>query len=337
MVSPTSVAFSHSSHGTRPSSASSTSGAIGRISRAAKVRASSCSSRWSSERSRLIGLIGKTYRTFGLDVGVARRLGWRARAPYACSVATSLPTGQTAFDGAQRAYERARPTYAIEAVLTSLLLAGCHGIGDVADLAAGTGKLTRVLQPHAHSIIAIEPSPSMRAAFAQAVEGVEVRDGRAESIPLDDASVDLVTVGAAFHWFRPAPALAEIARVLRPGGALVVANNEWRTDAAPWLVRGLQERAPAPPACGRRAGTGAARSRAPCSSRRPARRRSRTTSCSRTTRSSTSRGRSRASTCWPRPSAMRYLASLRAIVDEHAPGPLVVPFRTRAVAARRRG
>ena len=251
-------------------------------------------------------------------------------------MATSLPTGQTAFDGAQRAYERARPTYAIEAVLTSLLLAGCHGIGDVVDLAAGTGKLTRVLQPHAHSIIAIEPSPSMRAAFAQAVEGVEVRDGRAESIPLDDASVDLVTVGAAFHWFRPGPALAEIARVLRPGGALVVANNEWRTDAAPWLSEvyksaRLRRRVRAPGRHWRRALEGSLFFEAPCEAAKP-----HDQLLSHDAFIDLSRSLSSVNVLAP---AERdaHLAGLRAMVEEHAPGPLVVPFRTRAVAARRRG
>ena len=251
-------------------------------------------------------------------------------------MAAPAHTGQTAFDGTQSAYERSRPTYAIEAVLTSLLLAGCGGIGDVVDLAAGTGKLTRVLQPHAQSIVAIEPSPSMRAAFRRATEGVEVLDGRAEAMPLEDASVDLVTVGAAFHWFRPAAALMEIARVLRPGGALVVANNEWRTDAAPWLAEVLQGRARPATRASARAATGGARSRGARSSTPRARPPSRTSRCSRTMPSSISRGHSRASTCWPRPSATSTSQACASIVGELAPGPLVVPFRTRAVAARRR-
>ena len=251
-------------------------------------------------------------------------------------MAAPAHTGQTAFDGTQRAYERARPTYAIEAILTSLLLAECAGIGDVVDLAAGTGKLTRVLQPHAQSIVAIEPSPSMRAAFRGATEGVEVLDGRAEAIPLEDASADLVTVGAAFHWFRPAAALAEIARVLRPGGALVVANNEWRTDAAPWLAeiyksaRG-RRRVRAPGRSWRRALEGCPLFDAPCEAAKP-----HDQVLSHEAFIDLSRSLSSVNVLAPAERDV-YLASLRSIVDELAPGPLVVPFRTRAVAARRRG
>jgi SAM-dependent methyltransferase len=247
-----------------------------------------------------------------------------------------VPTGQTAFDGTQRAYERARPTYAIEAILTSLLLAECGGIGDVVDLAAGTGKLTRVLRPHAQSIVAIEPSPSMRAAFRRATEGVEVLDGRAEAMPLEDASADLVTVGAAFHWFRPAAALMEIARVLRPGGALVIANNEWRTDAAPWLAevyknaRG-RRRVRAPGRSWRRALEGCPLFDAPCEAAKP-----HDQVLSHDAFIDLSRSLSSVNVLAEAERDV-YLAGLRAIVDELAPGPLVVPFRTRAVAARRRG
>jgi SAM-dependent methyltransferase len=249
-------------------------------------------------------------------------------------VATTAHTGQTAFDGTQSAYERARPTYAIEAILASLLLAGCGGIGDVLDLAAGTGKLTRVLQPHAHSIIAIEPSPSMRAAFERATEGVDVLEGRAEAIPLDDASVDLVTVGAAFHWFRPAPALAEIARVLRPGGALVVANNEWRVDAAPWLAEVYRSarsrrRVRAPGRNWRRVLEGSARFEAPCEAAKPHEQ-----TLSHEAFIDLSRSLSSVNVLAPAERAA-HLEGLRELVGGLAPGPLVVPFRTRAVAARR--
>ena len=65
----------------------------------------------------------------------------------------------------------------------------------------------------------------MRAKLAEAVPGVEVLDGTAEAIPLADAAVDAVTVGQAFHWFRGDEALAEIHRVLRPGGRLALVWN----------------------------------------------------------------------------------------------------------------
>ena len=102
---------------------------------------------------------------------------------------------------------------------------------DVLDLAAGTGKLTRLLVPTGAHVVAVEPVPAMRALLTD----VDALDGTAEAIPLPDASVDAVTVGQAFHWFDPPTALAEIDRVLRPGGRLqfadVVIHTEVSEDA----------------------------------------------------------------------------------------------------------
>ena len=114
------------------------------------------------------------------------------------------------------------------------LLVNGLGIGpgrDVLDLAAGTGKLTRCLLPTGARLLAVEPVPAMRAKLP---EGVEVLDGTAEAIPLPDASVDAVTVGQAFHWFRYQDALADVARVLRPGGGLGLVWNE-RDETVPWV------------------------------------------------------------------------------------------------------
>ena len=80
---------------------------------------------------------------------------------------------------------------------------------EVLDLAAGTGVLTR-------------PLAEMRAALP---DGVRALDGVAEGIPLPDGSVDLVTVGQAFHWLDGDAALAEIHRVLRAGGRLAMLWN----------------------------------------------------------------------------------------------------------------
>jgi SAM-dependent methyltransferase len=88
---------------------------------------------------------------------------------------------------------------------------------DVLDLAAGTGRLTRLLATR-HRVVAVEPDDAMRALIA----GGEALEGSAEAVPASDASFDAVFVGEAFHWFDPRRALAEIARVLRPRGVLAI-------------------------------------------------------------------------------------------------------------------
>jgi ubiquinone/menaquinone biosynthesis C-methylase UbiE len=93
------------------------------------------------------------------------------------------------------------------------------------DLAAGTGKLTRRLVASGARLVAVEPLAEMRAVLEELVPAADVVDGMAEDLPLDDASADAVTVGQAFHWFDAEPAAAEIARVLRPGGALALVWN----------------------------------------------------------------------------------------------------------------
>jgi ubiquinone/menaquinone biosynthesis C-methylase UbiE len=92
----------------------------------------------------------------------------------------------------------------------------------VLDLGAGTGKLARLLAASGARVVAVEPVAAMRALIPEAVEVVA---GSAETIPLRDASVDAVTIAQAFQWFRPQQALAEIRRVLRPGGRLALVAN----------------------------------------------------------------------------------------------------------------
>lgn len=134
-----------------------------------------------------------------------------------------------AFDRVAEEYERGRPGYPPEVVAALGLARGAR----VADVGAGTGKLTRALASAGFGVVAVEPLAGMRAALASAApRGVEVLAGTAEALPLADASVDAVTAADAFHWFDVERATPELARVIRPGGALILLTNALAGEAA---------------------------------------------------------------------------------------------------------
>jgi SAM-dependent methyltransferase len=135
------------------------------------------------------------------------------------------------FGGVADEYERGRPGYPREAIAWVL---GPDPL-DVLDLGAGTGKLTRALLDAGHRVIAVEPLEQMRAILTTTLPAAHALAGTAEQLPLEDASVDAVTVGAAFHWFDERAALAEITRVLRAPGVLGLLGNEFDVTA-PWVA-----------------------------------------------------------------------------------------------------
>ncbi len=123
----------------------------------------------------------------------------------------------SSFGAAAAAYAEHRPDYARAAVRWALE----HAPGPrVLDLGAGTGKLTATLVALGADVIAVEPDPAMLTELRRALPAVRALPGRAEAIPLPDASVDAVLVGQALHWFDMAVAGPEIARVLVSGGIL---------------------------------------------------------------------------------------------------------------------
>ena len=156
------------------------------------------------------------------------------------------------FDSVAEQYERARPEYADDAVDWALEQLGLRQGSRVLDLAAGTGKLTRQLVARGLDVVAVEPGDEMRGVLERVLPGVESLAGTAEEIPLEDSSVDGVTVGQAFHWFDRDRALAEIRRVLGPGGGLALLWNRWdEHDPLLGAVEGLLQGV-RPPAVGDR-------------------------------------------------------------------------------------
>ncbi len=122
-------------------------------------------------------------------------------------------------------YERGRPDYPAAAIARIVEKLELRPGRTVLDLAAGTGKLTRLLVPSGANVVAVEPVREMRVELERRVPAVAVLAGTAERIPLADGWVNAVTVGQAFHWFKADEALREIRRVLRPGGGVALVWN----------------------------------------------------------------------------------------------------------------
>lgn len=143
---------------------------------------------------------------------------------------TIHPAAQ-AFDRAAAVYDRARPEYPPEAVDWLIETLGLGPGRTVVDLAAGTGKLTKALLARARArVVAVEPAPGMLARLREVAPAADAHEGTAEAIPLAGESADALTVAQAFHWFANDRALAEIHRVLRPGGRLALVWNRRRLD-----------------------------------------------------------------------------------------------------------
>jgi SAM-dependent methyltransferase len=146
------------------------------------------------------------------------------------------PRAASGFSGAVDEYERGRPSYPHDAGALLVRELGLSPASTLLDLAAGTGKLTRLLLPLAGRVIAVDASGAMLGMLRKRLPDVDARVGTAEAIPLPDRSVDAVVVGEAFHWFGTTDVCREIARVLRPGGGLALLWNRARPaePEPPW-------------------------------------------------------------------------------------------------------
>lgn len=132
------------------------------------------------------------------------------------------------FGDLAKTYDRVRPDYPSDAL--DLIGRSWHGLR-VCDLGAGTGILSRELLARGSHVIAVDPDAS-----SLELNPVASCIGSAESTGLESASVDVVTVAQAWHWFAEAEAGEEIARILTPGGSLLILINQLdvRID---WVLR----------------------------------------------------------------------------------------------------
>jgi ubiquinone/menaquinone biosynthesis C-methylase UbiE len=113
--------------------------------------------------------------------------------------------------------------------------------GVALDAACGTGRFAEFLSARGHRVIGVDSSPDMLAYARRRVPDGEFRLGELDRLPLSDDSVDVITCALALeHVPRLEPVLAEFARVLRPGGDLVISDvhHELITRGSVMTVRG---------------------------------------------------------------------------------------------------
>jgi SAM-dependent methyltransferase len=141
------------------------------------------------------------------------------------------------FAGVAAAYERGRPRYESQVIG---VIGQAAGGPRILDVGAGTGRLSAPLLAAGYDIVAVEPLDEMRAILAGHIGADRALAGRAEALPLDDASVDGTVCADAWHWFNGARAADELARVVRPGGGVVVCVSypRWHgsEDAPDWWL-----------------------------------------------------------------------------------------------------
>lgn len=148
------------------------------------------------------------------------------------------------FENEADAYERTRPSYPPEAlrlvvgtIERAAQAAGSQGPLPVLDLAAGTGKFTRLLAAHPQlQVVAVEPVAAMRRVFNTVMPPtVGVVEGSATRIPFPDGHFAAVSCAQSFHWFDNIEAAREIHRVLRAGAPLILTWN-MESRQAPWVA-----------------------------------------------------------------------------------------------------
>jgi len=135
-------------------------------------------------------------------------------------------------------YIKYRPGYPSEIV--TLLNTECGLTPDsiVADIGSGTGKLAELFLANANVVFGVEPNPGMRSAAEQILKSFpnfESIDGNAESTGLQNASIDFITAGQAFHWFDPDNFKLEAKRILKAGGWVVITWNARKLVSTPFL------------------------------------------------------------------------------------------------------
>ena len=142
-----------------------------------------------------------------------------------------MPDNTQRFNGRAEDYDRYRQRYPTAEILSHLQAwCGLTPNWVVADIGAGTGMLAEVFLENGNRVLAVEPNADMRDPMRSCIERhlrrpvpqLEVVDATAEATTLPAASVDLISVGRAFHWFNEERARDEFRRILSPTGWVTI-------------------------------------------------------------------------------------------------------------------
>ena len=127
----------------------------------------------------------------------------------------------TRFASKSENYAKHRPDYAPEAIQAIIEHTKLVPASVIADIGAGTGIVARHFVESGNSVYAVEPNPEMRQ-MAEIELGKRPNfhsvNGNSEGTTLQEASIDLITVGQAIRWFDPEPSKQEFLRILKPNG-----------------------------------------------------------------------------------------------------------------------
>ena len=135
-------------------------------------------------------------------------------------------------------YIKYRPSYPKELLQLLIDQCGLTKNSTVADVGSGTGLLSKLLLDYGSSVYCVEPNQSMRVAaeeYLRSYPAFHSIDGTAEATLLENQSVDIITVGTAFHWFELNKTKAEFRRILKIGGWVFLVWNVRNTDQSPML------------------------------------------------------------------------------------------------------
>ena len=158
--------------------------------------------------------------------------GWATAAQDQLRLARVLadrqPAAQAFFAGAAGQWDRLRDELYGRSFSQEALLGLLPASWTVADLGCGTGQTAAALAPHVRRVLAVDQSAAMLKAAKKRTAGlgnVELRQGSLEALPLAPASCDGALLLLALTYVaHPLAALREAARILRPGGRLVVVD-----------------------------------------------------------------------------------------------------------------